>query len=256
MVVMNSTALVFVAPGALRMYRERYPEVPGERWHLITNGYDEVSFIAAQQRATQSHLHGRPLVVVHSGLLYPQVGDRNPVTFFDALVNLRIAGKIDPSSLKIVLRASGHDDIYRALLRERALEDLVSLEPPLSYIDALAEMIGADGLLLVQGAISNPNIPAKLYEYLRARRPIFALTDEKGDTAAVLRDAKVGTIASLDSSRSIERAFEQFIQQVRSGTAPIAPDEIVRAYSRESKVRDMAMLFEHLVKEGHSHAGA
>lgn len=244
LVVMNCNKLVFVAPGALRMYRERYPEIPPSRWHLITNGYDEASFRAAEQQPL--HKIQGPLLLLHSGLLYPEVGDRNPAAFFEALAHLRSVGKTDPSSLKVVLRASGHDDLYRVLIRDLKLDDMVFLEPPISYVDALAEMLAADGLLLIQGAVSNPNIPAKLYEYLRAKRPIFALTDEKGDTAAVLRDAKVGTLAPLDARASIEIALEQFLLDVRGGRARVASDEEIIKYSRESKVRDMAQLFDEM----------
>ena len=245
LIVTNCTKLVFVAPGALRMYQERYPEIPSSRWHLITNGYDETSFRAAEQRAV--HKAEGPLLLLHSGLLYPEVGDRNPSALFEALSMLKNAGKVDAASLKVVLRASGHDGLYRELIREWKLDDMVFLEPPISYIDALAEMLAADGLLLVQGAVSNPNIPDKLYEYLRARRPIFALTDEKGDTAAVLRNAKVGTLAPLESCTAIGRALEQFLAEVREGRASVASNEDISKYSRESQVCEMARLFDEIV---------
>lgn len=242
-IVLNCTKLVFVAPGALSMYQKRYPEVPASRWILIPNGYDEESFIAAGRLNAEANGKGKRLLLLHSGLLYAEVGDRNPSLLFDALANLRLAGKIDASSLRVVLRASGHDDLYRGLIREKGLDDMVFLEPPISYIDALAEMLHADGLVLVQGSVSNPNIPAKLYEYLRARRPIFALTDEKGDTAGVLRAAKVGTLASLDSVSSIELGLENFLRQLRQKTAPVASDQEIQSHSRESRVGELAKLF-------------
>ena len=149
----------------------------------------------------------------------------------------------------MVLRASGHDDLYRGLIREKCLEDIVFLEPAISYTDALAEMLRADGLLLFQGAVSNPNIPAKLYEYLRAKRPIFAMTDDNGDTAAVLRSAKVGTVVSLDSESSIESGFQEFLAQVHRGDAAVASEQEIRKHSRESRSRELAILFDSLVME-------
>jgi hypothetical protein len=247
LIVLNCTRLVFVAPGALSMYQKRYPEVPVSRWMLISNGYDEESFVAAESQNVETKDNGKRLLLLHSGLLYAEVGDRNPALLFTALANLRKAGKVDPASLRMVLRASGHDDLYRGLLREQGLDDMVFLEPSISYIDALAEMLRADGLVLVQGSVSNPNIPAKLYEYLRARRPIFALTDEKGDTAAVLRSAKVGTLASLDSISSIESGLENFLRQLRQQTALVATDQEIQSHSRESKVRQLAKLFDSLL---------
>ena len=51
--------------------------------------------------------------------------------------------------------------------------DVVKLAAPLPYHDALAEMSQVDGLLLLQ---RNQQIPAEPHEYLRAQRPILALT--------------------------------------------------------------------------------
>lgn len=249
LIVLNCTKLVLVAPGALSMYQKRYPEVPASRWMLISNGYDEESFITAERLIAETREESTRLLLLHSGLLYAEVGDRNPSLFFAALANLRQAGKVDASSLRVVLRASGHDDLYRGLICEKGLDDMVFLEPSISYIDALAEMLRADGLVLVQGSVSNPNIPAKLYEYLRARRPIFALTDEKGDTAAVLRSVKVGTLASLDSVSSIELGLEKFLCQLRNKTAAVATDQEIKSYSRESKVRELAELFNSLLEK-------
>src|SRR6185295_16036630 len=39
---------VFTAPGALRLYAERYPEIPADRLAVIENGYDESSFAGAE----------------------------------------------------------------------------------------------------------------------------------------------------------------------------------------------------------------
>lgn len=246
LVVLNCTRLVFVAPGALAMYQKRYPEVPAIRWSLIPNGFDEDSFIAAERGAISVAKDPQRLILLHSGLLYAGVGDRNPVAFFDALVNLRRKGLVDAGSLHVVLRATGHDDVYREMIRQRGLEEIVFLKPPLPYIEALSEMLQADGLLLVQGSISNPNIPAKFYEYVRARRPIFALVDEKGDTASALRSAGLGIISSLDSVESIEIGLGKFLSQLRQKNGPIASDDEVRSHSRESKVRDLVRLLEEI----------
>ena len=40
---------VFTAPGALRLYAERYPDIPASRLSIIENGYDESSFAGAAQ---------------------------------------------------------------------------------------------------------------------------------------------------------------------------------------------------------------
>ena len=58
---------------------------------------------------------------------------------------------------------------------------------------------------------------AKLYEYLRADRPIIALTDPVGDTATTLRQAGVPKIARIDSAEEIEAILSEFSKARRRG---------------------------------------
>ena len=156
-------------------------------------------------------------------------------------------GKISSGTLQIILRASSSEDLYRKLVLEHRIEDIVTLEPPIAYNQALAEMLSVDGLLVFQGHDSNPAIPAKLYEYIRARRPIFALVDERGDTAALLREAKLGTLVPLDSGDRIAAGLLDFLGQVRSGVAPVASDEEIKRHGRRNKASELACLFDEII---------
>jgi hypothetical protein len=183
------------------------------------------------------------LVLLHSGTLYPTV-DRDPSAFFDALANLRQAGKITAANLQVVLRATGYDDHYRHLIEKKGLGDIVTLAPSLPYREALAEMLYADGLLIFQGYTSNPAIPAKLYEYFRARRPIFALVDPDGDTAQTLRAAKIGTLVPLASEPAITSGLLEFLELVKSNQAPVLDPATMQTHSREYRARELATLLD------------
>jgi glycosyltransferase involved in cell wall biosynthesis len=238
--VRHCTQAVFTTPGTLRMYAERYPDIPQNRWAIIANGYDEENFLDAEQAIIgRDTLHER-LVLVHSGLLYPL--ERDPRTFFAAVSDLRHAGAISPATVQIILRASGHEDYYRQYLHECGIDDIVRLEAFIPYQQALTEMLHADGLLVFQAANCNHQIPAKIYEYLRARRPIFALTDPQGDTARVLQEAGIDTLVALDSRQAITQGLLHFLAQVRAGRAPIASDHIIARHSRKSRTRELAEL--------------
>jgi glycosyltransferase involved in cell wall biosynthesis len=238
--VRHCTQAVFTTPGTLRMYAERYPNIPKNRWAIIANGYDEENFLDAEQTAVSRDASQGCLVLVHSGLLYPS--ERDPRTFFAAVADLRHAGAISPATVQIILRASGHEDYYRQYLRECGIDDIVRLEAFIPYQQALTEMLHADGLLVFQAANCNHQIPAKIYEYLRAQRPIFALTDPQGDTAKVLQEAGIDTIVALDSQQAIAQGLLHFLVQVRAGRAPIASDHIIARHSRKSRTRELAEL--------------
>jgi hypothetical protein len=234
---------VFVTPTALRLHTERYPRASVSHWALIPNGYDEEQFAAAERTVVPRAAADRRTVLLHSGILY-RSPDRDPSSFFSALGKLKKEGKISAASLKVVLRACGYEEDYRRLIREQDISDIVFLEPAIPYRDSLAEMLGADGLLLFQGHDSNPAIPAKFYEYLRARRPIFAMVDSAGDTATALVSAGIGKIVPLDSPDKISAGLVDFLGEIHHGETMHAEDAEIRKYSRQFQASSLAKLLD------------
>jgi glycosyltransferase involved in cell wall biosynthesis len=230
--------------GAIRTYRTRFPDIPEERFALIENGYDEENF--AQAAASAPAQAAGPFVLVHSGVIYPS--ERDPVPLFTALAALQSEGTLSPANFRLVLRATGHDDYLATLIREHGIESLVTLAPHLPYREALSEMLTAGGLLILQAANCNHQIPAKLYEYLRAGRPILALTDPTGDTATALRNAGIDTIAPLDSKDAIAAAIARFLPLAQGGLAPVASSEAVAANSRRARTAQLARLLDRVAR--------
>ncbi|MGH8729149.1 MAG: glycosyltransferase [Burkholderiales bacterium] len=245
--VLNCVRAVCTTPGTVRMYESRFPKVPASRFSLIGNGYDEENFAFAGN-IEKSRARGSQTVLLHSGVLYPS--ERDPRPLFAALSELLRGGVIFAGTLKIVLRATGHDDYLKKLIAEFEIADLIELAPPIGYHAALSEMLSADALLVMQASNCNHQIPAKLYEYFRARRPILALTDLAGDTAATVNDAAGGVIVPLDSKPAIVSEFPRFLQMVRKGRAPIATPGKVVQYSRKARTAELADLFDRCLMGG------
>jgi glycosyltransferase involved in cell wall biosynthesis len=250
--VQHCTRVVCTTPGAIRAYQSRFPAIPLERFCLIENGYDEENFADAAAQEAPVRSAAQPFVLVHSGIIYPS--ERDPAPFFKALASLLEQKRISGATLQVILRAPVHDDYLNDLIRQQGIETIVSLAPHIPYREALAEMLGADGLLILQAANCNQQIPAKLYEYLRAGRPILALTDTAGDTAATLRKAGIDTIAALDNRADILAALMQFIPLAESGKAPLASFETSRANSRNARSIELASLLDRVVAEARAEA--
>ena len=232
--------VVFTAPGAAAMYAERYPNVAKERWAVIENGYDERSFQGAE---AQERNDGK-LRLVHAGILYPS--ERDPTAFYGALADLQESGAVSGDTLAIVLRATGHDEHHAKLIEKFGIGDLIELAPSKPYRFALGEMLAADGLLLFQASNCNHQIPAKVYEYIRARRPVLALTDPVGDTAGVVRDAGFDTIAPLDDRAAIRDMLGRFLEDVKAGRATLPTDAVVASHSRAARTERLAKLLDEL----------
>jgi len=240
---------VLTTPGSMHMYKQRYASLPESRWSVIPNGYDESNFGRVESSALNTVIGREKLVLVHSGLLYPL--SRDPRAFFSAVSRLVANSSLSPRSIRIVLRASGHDGYYQRLIAEHKLQEIVFLEPAIGYHEALAEMLAADGLLVFQASDCNHLIPAKLYEYLRAGKPILALTDPNGDSARLLLELGIDTVVPLDSESEIASGLMRFVEQLRTGAAPTAARVDVERYSRRSLTAELAKLFNSLTVSPH-----
>ncbi len=241
-IVRAATMVTFTAPGAIKMYAERYADLPTQRWRLIENGYDEGVFTGLDQHYNVP-AKDQPIRLLHAGLLYPN--ERDPRPFFAAVAALKARGALVNNPVQIVLRATGHDATYRPMLSEQGIDDIVLLEPAVPYRDALQEMLLADGLLIFQSTGCNHQIPAKVYEYLRAGRPILALTDRVGDTASLLIENGHEQIAALLDQDAIEAELTAFIARVRQ-TSTSADPTAAQAYSRQAQTRKLARLFDEI----------
>ena len=210
--VRHAALSFFTTPGAARIYRERYPDM-AERIQVLENGYDEESFANAEQSMVgREPLNPGALTLLHSGIVYP--AERDPTALFVALQQLKARGHIQEGQFKIRFRAATHDDLLSTLAKSNGVEAFIETCPPIPYREALAEMLRADGLLVMQASNCNEQIPAKIYEYLRARRPILGLSDPQGDTAGVLHSAGINKIAPLDSPDAIsELIYKVFLNE-------------------------------------------
>lgn len=242
-VVAKCTKAVFTTHSAMDFYKQRFSQELHGKFTVIENGYDEDGFKeTGSTRPTSSIMGKNQITLLHSGVLYTE--GRDPSAFFDAISSLKMRGKVSGASLRVTLRASGEMQYFQALIEKYRIDDIVKLEPPVPYQEALCEMLVADGLLVFQGSAFNAQVPAKIYEYFRARRPIFGLVDFKGETAKVLGMAGFQSMAQIDDPASIVPALENLISEIRNETAGIASDELIAASSRRHRARQLKDVFD------------
>lgn len=237
---------VFTTRQTKDIYAKRYPEIPNSKWVVIENGYDEDNFLDAETGLELLPLGNQDqLTLIHSGTLYPE--ERDPRAFFQALSNLKVAGEISAEKLQIVLRATGSDALYQPKLIALNLQDIVRLEPVIAYRDALREMLRADGLLLFQGSVCNHQVPAKIYEYFRSARPIFALVDPGGISAVMLGEAGVQDQANIADVQQITEAMSVFLSKLRNGKCGGVTRDVAMRNSRRSRTRELAQVLDELI---------
>ena len=242
----QASRAVFTTPGAARFYAQRYAP-QANRMRIIENGYDEASFSDFAMPTSQPALNPGKFTLLHSGIVYPEW--RNPEQLFAALRRLIDDQVVDPNLIRVRFRASGHSSFLTALVASRDLTDVVQVLPPVGYKAALAEMCAADGLLVLQSDDCNDQIPAKVYEYLRAQKPILGICGDVGDTANVLRQAGFKHLAPLEQSQQIADVLVNFLDDIRNSVTPSSNRKFVESASRSAKAGALADLLNEVKSE-------
>jgi glycosyltransferase involved in cell wall biosynthesis len=102
------------------------------------------------------------------------------------------------------------------------LEGVVEFASHLPRRDCLQEMLDASALLIVQ-PVTTVSIPAKLYEYMAAGRPILALAEPGGETADLVTRSGAGLAVLADDEAAIEDALVSVVRLAGEGFAPVDP---------------------------------
>ena len=153
-------------------------------------------------------------------------------------------GTIVPGQFKVRFRAAVAEDLLKRLASDYGVQAYVEICPPIPYREALTEMLSADGLLVMQATNCNAQIPAKVYEYLRAGRPILCLFDPIGDTAGVMRAAGIDAIAKLDGSADIAGLLTRFLNRTGPVLSVLGDASFICSASRRGRTEALAKILD------------
>lgn len=218
---------------------------PSGRYTTVTNGYDEDDF----QAPPDDSLRSPKLTLTHTGILFRE---RSPRNFLLALRDHLAEHPADRA--QILVRFVGQMDNpgevanYR-LLAELGLPDVVEVVPYVSHAGSIAHDLAADALLLFVNRTPGSNVvlTGKIFEYLRAGRPILAIVPPEGEAAALIRETRAGIVADPDSRAEIRAALQRVIEEHRRGAlAGLRGAADISRFERGAQARRMARLFDEL----------
>ena len=171
-----------------------YPEWQ-YKFVTITNGYAEENRSVSHSqgnRGTIARTEGDEASTVelcHFGTVY---GNRSPIALFRAIQELLAEGMVNASRLR--LRFVGAWDVNDSDCTQlaKALEEkgVLRLVPPVPHQECLREMARSDVLLILQPDYPL-QVPAKIYEYIVAGRPLLVIGGE-GATANLVQRHRLG----------------------------------------------------------------
>jgi glycosyltransferase involved in cell wall biosynthesis len=231
-VMRDANVLIANTPLNQRGWAEAYPASAG-KIVTITNGFDPERFVAPP-----AHAVGKTVTILHAGELYYQ---RDPRPLLDALRQIRNLDAAFPVRLEFLGRQTAALFDFDQEIRSRNLGDAVRLVGQAPYAEALNRMMRADILLLVNSPDFRVGVPAKLYEYLGAGRPILALAELDSDVAWVLRESGVlHRIAPPRDLSAIKQALVELTRDVQAGAQAVPDRTALQHFTRERMAQKFA----------------
>lgn len=187
----------------------------------IYNGWDEEDFHGLQPSAP-----GEGFVLSYFGNVYAR---RSLTKFFSAVRGLREAGEL-PAGTSIRL----YGNFFRETIQEvedSGIKDIILIIPQLNHREALQAMLDSDTLLLVLNS-SGPRgtLSSKVFEYLRAQKPILAMVPAHNEAADLLRENGRDHICAMESADSIRTALLRLINEREKPRLYNIPYELERRW--------------------------
>ena len=193
-----------------------------EKFLTITNGFDEYGLSSVVKNEDHviklSALVTRPgLELCHFGSIY---GNRAPLALFLAIRELFEANQIQAGQLRIRLVGDWvvEDKRCESLAQNLEKNGFLQRDRSLPHDDCLRQMSLAQILLILQPAYPL-QIPAKIYEYIAARRPILVVGGE-GATVALVERYQLGKCCPNEVS-----AIKELLLLLIEGQLQIEPPD-------------------------------
>lgn len=223
-------------------FTQRYPYEDSWKFVTVTNGYDESDF----QGVRRTRERDGKFAVTYLGSL------SDPYPFLEAIKMLLNEMPTLRSELQIIIagRVQGRAlEAIQTVLADYSAYDILLNLPFIEHSQALQYAVDADVLWLVIHTEKGGDtaIPGKLYEYIRAGRPILALVPRESPTAALVNTLKIGVVADSHDPRSIRDAIAELYRRHKEGRqGSLLDDEVLNKYSRRELAKQLATVLDEL----------
>ena len=204
---------------------------------VITNGYDD-EFVAAENAILDTKFS-----ISYIGLLPKQ---SNPKLLFKVLKALCEENLNFKKDLQLNFIGDIYEEVKVAIEENKLLQNTnfvgyVSHQKAIEYQNTSQVL-----LLLIPNVKNNKGIlTGKLFEYLKAKRPILAIGPEKGDLAAILQETNSGVIVNFDAEEKLKLEIVVLYQKYKEDKLTVNFNNIEK-YHRKELTKKIAFILKSL----------
>ena len=212
----DTAGIVAVTESWAEYYRQRF----GKPTVAIPNGFDAHTLASG----TIAPRPDEPVTITYMGVLYE--GLRDPSVLYQAIARSGLA----PGDVQVHYYGPTEDEVM-PLAKLHGVADFVRVMPRVTFTQSVDIQRTSDVLLLLQAAVDARNVPAKLFEYFAARRPILGVGLDNGEPARLISERKAGFYRS-DPAAMAEQLRAWVDEKRRTGVVLPPPLDSVAGLSR------------------------
>ena len=204
---------------------------------VITNGFDD-EFVTAENAILDTKFS-----ISYIGLLPKQ---SNPKLLFKVLKALCEESLNFKKDLQLNFIGDISEEVKVAIEENKLLQNTnfvgyVSHRKAIEYQNTSQVL-----LLLIPNVKNNKGIlTGKLFEYLKAKRPILAIGPEKGDLATILQETNSGVIVNFDAEEKLKLEIVALYQKYKEDKLTVNFNNIEK-YHRKELTKKLAFILKSL----------
>ncbi|MDJ1008311.1 MAG: glycosyltransferase family 4 protein [Paracoccaceae bacterium] len=209
---------------------------PAEKFHVITNGYDEGDFVGIAPKTFDR------ITIIFTGTVYQQV---TPEILFQAVREMLDDSPGLADRMRLVFVGRQYDG-FDALIGTYRLGEVVTCIGYVPHRESIAYLTGADACYY--NVFSELAITAKLFEYLRSGTPIIAAIPESHSAARIIADCDAGVVVEGDNPAALRSALEDVLD--RDGSRAARPNERVTDFERKKLASELSDALDGIIDPG------
>lgn len=219
-----------------------FEKINNKKVEVITNGFELPEFIPAPTSKKNDTFK-----VLYLGSMTIK---KNPEHFWSEIKTWIEEANITPEKLNFTFLGNVENSIFD-YLDQIGLKGYYSKIPYIPHKEIWAEMIKADVLFLI-GVPGSPDIiPAKVFEYLAIRRPIFSISTKGGDIEKLLEITGAGWNADFNDPGTMfdnfKKMYEMHLQNTLQESFRVEDEKLMK-FSRENRTADLARILDKITE--------
>lgn len=221
---------------------QTFPFLSFEDVSIIRHGYDGKDFEDVQ---IEQKNHNK-LILTYSGIFVEYSTPEYFLRAFKLLTEERpdVASKMELHFVGLL----GKDN--QKLIKKLKIEEFIREHGYLSHDEAVKKIMASDVLWLMVGRKKNiyAILPGKIYEYVGARKPIFACVPD-GAAKVVLEEYGASFITEPDNIEEIKNEMLKIYELYENDKLPKPDEEYVKQFERKNLTEDLTKQFQFFLKE-------